>query len=558
MEAGRRFIKLESLKRDIKLELKDSMRCRRDRFQSLSDPLGYVFADPPWLAEHLAWTVDDEKDEINDLICRIKNGVCKMEYGFHKGKIKRKQNKFVEECTKDIQVCTKELSGMITADPRLCDLLGRDSLEVIVSLLRHEHEHSEKLQTHAAIILRSVVTFSRNKNEVGVVIKNITPVVFHLIRSPDFWVQVEALWLLRNLIYKISKSSIEQALSPIISIILKNSNDNKVLQAAFEVLKAVCEAHPKLSCEQLKLVVQALMKLIESNSSRQIFAGCLGLALLCDGREEMVVEEKDFETLICRLVLFMNSADCGEIIHGLICLGSIVRWGDDDAIQAIIQDEGEEGLVHSLSMLLEEGNMYMVKHVCWIISNITARKFFNYYMEDVHDAFCGLLLKLVKVVQTCTVPDVVKEALWAVSNAMCCTLGDFWWSTLDTYWVRRLIPFLSDKLLVMVFLEGMVNIGMADYFWKGLDEPDHSSKFNHVFKDRSSELNHVFKNIWFDTEMLHVEFYFRKDREPRRFVYYDSLTKVWNSVQAGRPESSILLGSPEFYLPDSSPHPKIQ
>ncbi|KAK1363023.1 hypothetical protein POM88_038584 [Heracleum sosnowskyi] len=348
----------------------------------------------------------------------------KMENGFHKGKIKKKQNKFVEECTKDIQVCTKELSGMIKADPRLCDLLGRDSLEIIVSLLRHEHKHSEKLQ----------------------------------------------------------------------------------------VLKAVCEEHPKLSCEQLKLVVQALMKLIESNFSRHIFSGCLGLALLCDGREEMIVEEKDFSGLLYEI---------------LLTTGSIVRWGDDDAIQAIIQDEGEEGSLHSLSMLLEEGDMYMVKHVCWIISNITAR---NYAVQDVHGAFCGLLLKLVKVVQTCTLPDVVKEALWAISNAMCCSFSnnkcgfcDFWWSNCnDKYWVRRLIPFLSDQLLVMVFLEAMVNIGVADYTWKGPDPQRRVGTHSFLFR--------VFESIQLDTEMFpFLEFRFRGCWEPRLILCYDSLRKEWYS-----------------------------
>ncbi|KAK1363036.1 hypothetical protein POM88_038597 [Heracleum sosnowskyi] len=42
------------LSRDIKLELEDSLRCRRDRFESISEPHRYVFSDPPWIAKQIA------------------------------------------------------------------------------------------------------------------------------------------------------------------------------------------------------------------------------------------------------------------------------------------------------------------------------------------------------------------------------------------------------------------------------------------------------------------------------------------------------------------------
>lgn len=50
------------------------------------------------------------------------------------------------------------------------------------------------------------------------------------------------------------------------------------------------------------MVYDSLLKFFNYTSSEIPPYGCLGLLYLCDGREEMVIEKKDYEPLIDRLI----------------------------------------------------------------------------------------------------------------------------------------------------------------------------------------------------------------------------------------------------------------
>ncbi|KAL1827621.1 hypothetical protein ACET3Z_006033 [Daucus carota] len=439
-------------RKKIKLEQVNSLRHTRDRYEQLADPLHYIYSDPPSIAGQLSFTVYDQKDKLEALIREIDNG-------FENGHIK-------EDHIEDVADCTKELGEMIATDPRIGDLLGVNFLNRIVHLLKCEK--SPNLQVYAASILESIVAFSCNKDEVDAIIQSITPVVLRLICSPVTGVQVKALWLFRTLVFKISKSSVEEALAPITSIILEDSIGFGVLHPASEVLLDVCQVHPKLSHEKLKLVLPALVKLIESKILPSFTAGCWGLAYLCEGREEMVVEEKDLKRLIRRFVNLMNSEKHPVIISGLIPLGSIARWGDDDVIEAIIKDKGS---LRILSILLEEGDMYMMKQICWIISNITARKGKHIRAVIYGATDCKLIDPLLNIVRDCKLHDVRKEALWALSNAMCGVERDqivcLRETCLDFFCGELLLPFQRDIPFVLVIIQGLVNINALSVCWDG-------------------------------------------------------------------------------------------
>lgn len=149
-----------------------------------------------------------------------------------------------------------------------------------------------------------------------------------------------------------------------------------------------------------------------------------------------------------------------------------------------------------------------------------------------------LFIKIIPVFNA----NVVKEALWAISNAMCCSFSnykygfcDFWSNCNDMYWVRRLILFLSDKLLVMVFLEGVVNIGVVGFTRIGQGEFSERS----VGPYSSFDLDHVFESIWFGTEMsfLVLEFSFREGWDLNFF--YVMIVSGWNGIQKRRLWASI-------------------
>ncbi|KAL8109240.1 hypothetical protein AgCh_025368 [Apium graveolens] len=363
-------------------EDENSLRHRRNRVESICEPLHYIYSDPPWIARQLAFTVYDQVKKLNGLIFDIENRFCKDHAN---------NSQII-----DIEGYTEELGEMISTDPRLCDLLELDFLMLIVRLLKSQE--IPRIQAYAASILRPVVAFSRNKDDVGV----------------------------------------------------------------------------------LNLVLPTLIKLIESNFMLLLTSGCWGLARLCDGRKEMVIEDKDLKHLIRRLVHITNWEERAAVNSGLVSLGSIARWGSDDVIKAIIQDKGS---LNMFSILLEEDDMYIAKQVCWIISNITARN-----REQIMDVLiggidvpiggidCKFLYHLDKIVQDCKLADVAKEALWAISNVMC-GLGFanrrwVWESCNYMAWVQRLPQFHSDKLLVLVFLEGLVNIRAVRVTWDGFDIDD--------------------------------------------------------------------------------------
>lgn len=76
---------------------------------------------------------------------------------------------------------------------------------------------------------------------------------------------------------------------------------------------------------------------------------------------------------MCLMVL-IDSDSCINTLAGLVALGSIVRWGDDNHIQVIIDEEGQS----SLEYLEGEIDKYYVKDACWICWK---------YAEMIYDLF---------------------------------------------------------------------------------------------------------------------------------------------------------------------------
>ncbi|KAK1363039.1 hypothetical protein POM88_038600 [Heracleum sosnowskyi] len=480
-------------------EEQGSLRFRRNQNNDLKRPPNFVLGDPHRIAKELAFTTKRKEPKVNELICEIKNA------------LEMDRINEDEEQMEDIKNSTKELGDMITTDPRLCDLLDMDFLKLLLLFL--ERDPYPQLQAYIAAIFKPFVIYSCNEDVVGV-IRSVTPIVMNLINSRVSMVQVEALWLLRNLLDAISKFNIEdllveeedleeedleeedleeedleeedllveEALHVITSLIMRRSIGYGVLYAACVSLLGFCENFPKFSSEKLKLVVPALIKLIESD----VTIGCRGLALLCDGREEMVVDDADLDCLIGRLVLLMNSPERAMVISALNAMRSIVRWGTDAVIETIIK---KDGALLILSILLDEDDMYIVKQTCWILSNITARK--EKHIRAVVDG--ELIGPLVHVVESCELSDVREVAVWALSNALSGVSLDqiecLRNSCSRVSWPGLLSTILRDNLCILVTLEGLVNIKVAKVTWDGRPID-------------GVELHSIFKKIMHDGELI--------------------------------------------------------
>ncbi|KAK1371095.1 hypothetical protein POM88_037187 [Heracleum sosnowskyi] len=448
----------------------NSLRIRRNRTESLIVKPRHIYSDPPWVAKQLAFTVERQElglwiffvasqielPVINTLnwawspstreylYRQLKNKIIDLSY-----KIK---DRFHESLFDEAEDFTKELSVMIKADPRLGDLLPKNFLKLLVQLLKHDKR--PKLQMHAATILQPLVVCPTNK-EVIVEVKHITSVVLNLVRSQEYLVRLQALWLLRNLIPIIPKFVLEEALVPVTSYLVNDSTGYVVLDASAETLLYSFQEYPNLSLQKLKLALPALMKLMKSDILTILTSASRGLALLCDGREEMVVADEYLDCLIERLLDLINADGRTMIVSGLIVLGSIVRWGSDNAIETIIN---KEGTLASLMCLFKEVDVYFVKQACWIISNITARK--EEHVKAVID--CNLIDPLLDVVQNHTLIDVKAEALWAISNAMCGVGSDqiecLRNKCSKVLWAELLLSFGEEDPLILVTLEGLANI----------------------------------------------------------------------------------------------------
>ncbi|KAK1371125.1 hypothetical protein POM88_037217 [Heracleum sosnowskyi] len=416
----------------------NSLRIGRNRSDSSVRKPRYVYSDPPWIAKRLAFTIVRQKDEVLELTCKIKK-TCR------------------EGMFEEAEDFAERLSFMINQDQRLGVLLKKKFLKLLIRLLRNDEY--PKLQMHAATILKPLVICPSNK-DVIVAIEDMTPVVLNLVRcSQDYQVRLKALWLLRNLIFTIPKSVLEEALVPVTSFLVNDSTGYVVLDASAEILLYICQEYPSLSLEKLKLLLPALMKLMNSDVLTILTSASWGLVHLCDGREEMVVENEYFDPLIERLLDLINADTRIMTICGLRVLGSIVRWGNDNAIEAIIK---KKDTLPSLMCLLEEVDMYYVKQACWIISNITARK--EEHIKAVID--CKLIDPLLNVVQNHKFDDVIKEAVWAISNAMCGVGPDqiecLRNSCSKVAWDILLVSSVPDKPLNFVALEGLVNMKLAE------------------------------------------------------------------------------------------------
>ncbi|KAK1363048.1 hypothetical protein POM88_038609 [Heracleum sosnowskyi] len=435
-------------------EEQGSLRFRRNQDNDLKRPPNFVFGDPPRIAKELAFTTKRKEPRVNELICEIKNALEMDLINEDEGQME------------DIENSTKELGDMITTDPRLCDLLDMDFLKLL--LLFFKRDPYPHLQAYIATIFKPFVIYSCNEDVVGV-IRSVTPIVMNIINSRVSMVQVEALWLLRNLLDAISKFNIEdllveEALHVITSLIMRRSIGYGVLYAACVSLLGFCENFPKFSSEKLKLAVPALIKLIESNVLSSLTIGCRGLALLCDGREEMVVDDADLDCLIGRLVLLMNSPERAMVISALNAMRSIARWGTDAVVETIIK---KDGALLILSILLDEDDMYIVKQTCWILSNITARK--EKHIRAVIDG--ELIGPLVHVFESCKLSDVREVAVWALSNAMSGVGLDqiecLRTSCSKVYWLDFLNETLHQSLCLLVALEGLTNIKVIKVTWDG-------------------------------------------------------------------------------------------
>ncbi|KAK1371107.1 hypothetical protein POM88_037199 [Heracleum sosnowskyi] len=482
----------------------NSLRIRRNRSDSSVKKPRYVYSDPPWIAKRLAFTIVRQKDQVLELTRKIKK-TCR------KGRFKEAED-FAEK-----------LSFMINQDQRLGVLLKINFLKLLIWLLRNDKY--PKLQMRAATILKPLVICPSNK-DVIVAIEHMTPVVLNLVRcSQEFQVRLQALWLLRNLIFTIPKSVLEEALVPVTSFLVNDSTGYVVLDASAEILLYICQEYPSLSLEKLKLVLPALMKLMNSDVLTILTSASWGLVHLCDGREEMVVENEYFDPLIERLLDLINADRRIMTICGLRVLGSIVRWGNDNAIEVIIK---KEDTLPSLMCLLGEVDMYYVKQACWIISNITARK--DEHIKAVID--CKLIDPLLNVVQNHKFVDVKKEALWAISNAMCGVGPDqiecLRNSCSKVVW-DELLDSLDDKPLVFVTLEGLVNIKLAEVTCDG--RPIDAVELHCIFKkivyctkwSTSYKIFHRKDIVQISDGRLecHITFKF-KGRQPRVVLVCDS------------------------------------
>ncbi|KAL8116801.1 importin subunit alpha-like [Apium graveolens] len=315
--------------------------------------------DPPKIARFLdPIAVDIKREKINQLTHNITSG-DRLE----------------------IEKCTKELGDMIITDPRLAGALKEPFYKLLVDFLFDDQ--NPVFQLNAVYILAPVVAYTANRE---MVIKFIEPPMMgNLLRSEDYNLRLQVLNC-------------------------PDSVDNKVLWTISMTLAAICQVHPLLPDDKLKLALRAIINLLQYGSFDIASNACEGFAKLCDGNKEVLVNRDDLDHVTEKLLVLIESREPSNVINALVALGSIVRWGSDDDVQVIIDKEG----LLELECLLHEKDKNYVIDPCWILSNITARgeTFINAVIEH------KCIKSLAGVIKKHKLVDVKEEATWAILNAI--------------------------------------------------------------------------------------------------------------------------------------------
>ncbi|KAK1394152.1 hypothetical protein POM88_013208 [Heracleum sosnowskyi] len=411
--------------------------------------------NPDHISQFLDFTVDFQKQEILALTNEINRAINLNQ-------------------SEEIQKHTQDLAEMVSTDPRLIHEVNHHLLKHFVQFLQYtEHPH---IQSQAIIILQTFINYTINNQWIIESIKD--SVLVNLICSQDCKVKVQAMWLLRTMAVIVPKPQFNETLEVVLeplSLLIDGSTVTDVIYGVSQTLAVVCQVYPMLPSAKFKMVYDSLLKLFNYTSSKIPPHVCLGLLYLCDGREEMVIEKKDFEPLIDRLIeiiKFYNHRNlCVNAIAALTTLGTIVRWGSDDDIEVIIL---KKDVLQILGHVLCFQERDFVESACWIISNITAGK--ENHIAAVIDY--GLIERLCGVVENYKLLDVKKEAAWAISNAIhgvgSDRIKDLRSRCVEPFWTILKV-FRADQDIVSFCLEGLITLKGVKVSYNG--QPINAAEF---------------------------------------------------------------------------------
>ncbi|EDQ87437.1 uncharacterized protein MONBRDRAFT_9993 [Monosiga brevicollis MX1] len=187
-------------------------------------------------------------------------------------------------------------------------------------------------------------------------------------------------------------------------------NDQTVLPTCLWLLNNILIRKPPLDVSMVSTLIDFYVSHLGQTNPDNLRDACAGLSYVTDGPNERL------ELMLhanCTDVLaeLLSSEDANTARYALRCFGNLIS-GPTHITQVAIN----LGVLRHLARLMDHSADHMRKEVAWITSNIMAGSF-----EQIQAALDYQLMdKLIEMMKEESNPAVLKECVFALSNALCC------------------------------------------------------------------------------------------------------------------------------------------
>ncbi|XP_004494564.1 importin subunit alpha-4-like [Cicer arietinum] len=333
------------------------------------------------------------------------------------------------------QLFSNDLAAQLEATTQICTLLSKGHIALIDEVIRAgvvpqlvkflARVDAPQLQSKAASTL-SYISSGTSEHTRIVVEHEAVPLLVRLLYCGTDDTKEEAIWALGNIAGD-SPSTRDHvvgygALFPILGLlwnplVVKRST----LRIASWTLANLCRGKPSSTVlEQMRSAIPFLRNLLVLVDEEIVVNACWTLAYLTHEASSEMIQAVIDANICPRLVVLLSSPVSKATVPIMVTLGSLAM-GDEANTQVLI----DSGALPCLKLLLSQSDKDVVKHACWVISNITAGNIAQ--IQAVIDA--DLISPLVHLSKAEF--DIKKEVAWVIANA--------------TYGTPEQIRFLASK-----------------------------------------------------------------------------------------------------------------
>ncbi|CAI8615377.1 unnamed protein product [Vicia faba] len=324
--------------------------------------------------------------------------------------------------------------------------------QLVTFLTRNE---MPQLQSMAAWTLANIASglseHTRTVIEYGAV-----PLLVQLLSSSSEDIKEQAMWALSNIAgdSPCARDDVfnHGALSPLLSILWSPNciTKSSTLKIAMWTFSNLCVGKPlPMLLEQIPPALPALRELLMMPDEESILHGCQTLYCLTQ-KESIELNQAIIDANICpRLLELLLNPKSKVLVSTLRTIGNI-STGNEVHTKHLIDSGG----LPVFNFLLTQSDKFILREVCWIISNIAGGP--RDHVQAIIDA--DLISSIVHL--TKAEPDIRQPAAWGIVNATCNATHEQIRLLSCLGCIEALCDLLTitDPNLLVECLDGLINI----------------------------------------------------------------------------------------------------